>query len=96
MSLPPQYGPSEARRVGFTLARYRERYYVALDTLAEWSGMAVERLMAFEGGRELPTPDEIERLVNAFTRVGENSGLDVGTMRAELLGRGRSRRQRAQ
>jgi hypothetical protein len=83
--LPPQHGSVEARRVGFALARHREQHRVALDELAEWSGVPVDRLIAFEGGRELPARGEIERLVNAFTRVDEPSRVDVRAMRAELL-----------
>ena len=81
----PRDGALEARRVGFALARYRERYRVALGALAEWSGIPVDRLMTFEGGGAVPTRGELEHLVNAFTRVGEGPPVDVRAMRAELL-----------
>jgi hypothetical protein len=84
-SIPSVGGSVEARRVGFALTRYREQHRVALDTLAEWSRMSVERLMDIEGGRELPTRGELEQLANAFTRMDDPSRVNVHTMRAELL-----------
>ncbi len=84
-SIPPRGGSIEARRVGFTLARHRERHRVALDALAEWSAIPVDRLITFEGGSELPTRRELEHLVNAFTRVSDGPSVDVRTLRAELL-----------
>ena len=81
----PRGGPLEARRVGFALARYRERYRVALDALAEWSTIPVDRLMSFEGGHALPTHEELEHVVNAFARAGDSSLVNVRTMHVELL-----------